>query len=278
MDQLVASVQGAIPYLAAFLIGFLVGMTELIGRYRDEPFKASRSRPAVAYMTVNGAASVIVLAAAVAFGWNFGMDANSPQATLVRVVAAGLSAMAILRTSLFTVHVADTEVGIGPVAILQVLLVAIDAGVDRVRAEQRSTATGQIMSGLQFSVVSEALPTYALALMQNLSPDDQKKLGTQVGQLVGSKMDDRLKVLILGLLVMNAVGEDVLRSAVTSIRKEIPDAVVPGSTPVPERGGFLGRVKRQEERPASSVDPVGAVDPAVAAASAGTPGSVPPVG
>lgn len=238
MDQALQTLWGLLPYLAAFMIGSLVGATELIGRYRDEPFRATGSRPGLGYMTVNGVASVIVLAAAVAFGWNFGGAANTPQAEVVRVVVAGLSAMAILRTSLFSVRVGDTEVGIGPVAILQVLLVAIDAGVDRVRAEHRSTATGRIMSGLQFDIVSEALPAYALALMQNLSPADQVRLGKQVGELVGSKMDDRLKVLILGLMVMNAVGESVLDSAVTSIKRAIPDSA-PTSTR--RRGGLFGR-------------------------------------
>jgi hypothetical protein len=238
--DLISGLWGLLPYAAAAAIGALVGATELIGRYRDEPFRATLSRPGFVYMAVNGLASIIVLAAAVAFNWNFGGAPNTPQAEVVRVVVAGLSAMAILRTSLFSVRVADQEVGIGPVAILQVLLVAIDAGVDRARAEHRSTATGRIMSGLQFGIVSEALPAYALALMQNLSREDQAALGKQVGELVGSKMDDRLKVLILGLTVMNAVGEGVLDSAVTSIKNEIPDSA-PASTG--RRGGFLSGIR-----------------------------------
>jgi hypothetical protein len=51
-------------------------------------------------------------------------------------------------------------------------------------------------------------------------------------------MDDRLKVLILGLTVMNAVGEGVLDSAVTSIKHEIPDSA---TTPSKRRGGLFGR-------------------------------------
>jgi hypothetical protein len=256
--ELSAEIGRAIPYIATFLIGASVGAIELIGRYRDEPFQASRSRPALFYMTVNGLASVFVLAAAQVFGWDFGSSANPDQATLVQVVVAGFAAMAVLRTSLFTVRVADTEIGIGPVALLQVLLVAIDRGVDRDRAANRATATGRIMSGLQFATISEALPTYSIALMQNLTTEDQARLGKQVGELVGSKMDDRLKVLILGLLVMNAVGEEVLAAAVTSIRKEV--------SPPASQGRRLPSIFGGDKDPVASdsdeLDP-GAVDVSV---------------
>ena len=44
-------------YLLTFLIGAFVGITEILSRYRDEPWKAAFSQPGVLYMAVNGLVS-----------------------------------------------------------------------------------------------------------------------------------------------------------------------------------------------------------------------------
>jgi hypothetical protein len=46
--------------------------------------------------------------------------------------------------------------------------------------------------------------------MQNLSADEQKKLGSALDTLASSNMDERVKVLILGMTLMNVVGPEVL--------------------------------------------------------------------
>jgi len=209
-----------VAYALAGLIGAFVGATELIARYRDKPLAAVATIPAAVYVAINAIASATVLAAAEVFGLELS-SADDARAQLLQVVVAGLGAMAIFRSAVFTVRVGSTEVGIGPVALLQVLLTATDRGVDRVRAEDRNTRVSQITRDLTFDALAESLPTYALALLQNVSSDDQLLLGKQVSQLRESKMDDRIKVLIIGLTVMNVVGENVLDAACQSIRREL---------------------------------------------------------
>lgn len=210
-----------IDLAVAFLIGALVGMGELVGRYRDEPGRAVNSRPAYVYMAINGAASAAALGLAHIFGWTFGAAPGTDQARATQVLVAGFGAMAVFRSSLFLYRVGTKEVGIGPVAFLQVMLEATDRGVDRHRAQARSEWVRKVMDGLQFNEIAISLPAYAIGLMQNLSQQDQSVLSTRVGDVRASPQDDRMKVMSLGLLVLDAVGEEVLAEAVLTVRKEL---------------------------------------------------------
>jgi hypothetical protein len=214
-------VTDAVDLTVAFLIGALVGMGELVGRYRDEPGRAVRSLPAFIYMAINGAASAAALGLSHLFGWTFGAVAGSDQARATQIVVAGFGAMAIFRSSLFLYRVGNREIGIGPVAFLQVMLEATDRGVDRHRAQARSAGVRRIMSGLDFDTVAITLPAYAIGLMQNLSEQDQSVLSTRVDDVRKSPQDPRMKAMGLGLLVMDAVGEVVLEEAVLTVKKEL---------------------------------------------------------
>jgi hypothetical protein len=210
-----------LDYVVAGAIGFLVGSGELIARYRDAPLRALRNWNAAVYVGFNLLASVSALALIHVFGWTFGASTDGDQLRWTQVLVAGFGAMALFRTSLFIVRAGDQDIGIGPVSFLQVILGASDRGVDRLLATQRAPMIAEIMDGLKFDEIRESLPAVAAALMQNLSPEDQAELGNQVKGLAGSAMPERAKVLNLGALLMNFVGEDVLRAAVTTLRQSL---------------------------------------------------------
>jgi hypothetical protein len=145
---------------------------------------------------------------------------------VIRVLAAGFGAMAIFRSSIFITRIGDQDVPVGPGAFLQVILGATDRGVDRLRAEARAEAVQKAMSGVDFDAAHVALPTFCLALMQNLPAEDQAALAKQITELGQSSMTSDLKSLSLGLALMNAVGDGVLTSAVGTLAGEIKAASV----------------------------------------------------
>lgn len=98
---------------------------------------------------------------------------------------------------------------------------AIDRAVDRRRASGRATEISSLMQGLSFDKSLIALPTYCLALMQNLSDDDQKRLGQSLLVLKQAEASDGVKLRILGVHLLNAVGPVALASAITSLGDEI---------------------------------------------------------
>jgi hypothetical protein len=219
----VAVLLSAIKWLTVALLGGIVGAGELVSRYRDAPQQALFTRPAFFYIGVNIAASVTALCLIRAFGWTFGLNGTNNPAALVwtQVLVAGAGAMALFRSSLFTVRAGGADIAVGPSSFLQVILAAADGAVDRLRAEERMASVGSVMNGVSYAKAEKALPAYCLAAMQNLSADEQKKLGSALDTLASSNMEENLKVLILGMSLMNVVGPEVLQAAVAALGDQI---------------------------------------------------------
>jgi hypothetical protein len=206
-----------VDYVIVGVIGGLVGTGELISRYRDAPTAALLTVPAAIYVGVNAGASLSALALIHVFGWDFGQPAGSDTARWVQVLVAGFGAIALFRSSLFLVRVGDADVGVGPSSFLQILLSAADRAVDRKRANARAKAVADFMRDVSFDKAVTALPTYCLALMQNIPADEQENLASDVRELSQAPMADAVKTLNLGLLLMNVVGPATLQAALQSL-------------------------------------------------------------
>ncbi|GAA2577424.1 hypothetical protein SMC26_40510 [Actinomadura fulvescens] len=221
-------------YLVTIALSCLVGVAELISRYRDHPGKLVRVPSTWAYVLINGAAGAGSLLLLHTFDWRLGVP--SPEmAGAAQVLAASLGSMMIFRSAVFTVRVGDEDVAVGPSTLLSALLAAADRGVDRMQAKVRANEAGDIMRDISFAKARLALPTYCLGLLMNVSAEDQAALRTAVDALGGTdEMTDRQKALNLGLLLINVAGPDVLKAAVETLRSEIEvDAVSGNGTRVP---------------------------------------------
>jgi hypothetical protein len=195
-------------------LGGIVGISELVSRYKDAPATALKSRPAIFYIAVNCAASLGALGLIHANGW-------FASTRWTQILMAGIGAMAFFRTSLFVVRAGDRDVGVGPSGFLQIFLTAADQAVDRQRAAARSEAVIAAMKGVDYAKAIVVLPPYCLALMQDISQDDQQALGQALEELEQSTEDQPVKALLLGIELMNVVGLDVLSMAVQSLGDEI---------------------------------------------------------
>jgi hypothetical protein len=210
-----------VDYAVVALLGALVGGGELIARYRDAPARALHNLPAYCYVALNALASLAALKLTHIFGWTFGASASTGAAPWTQILVAGTGAMALFRSSLFTIHVGDKDVGVGPIAFLQIFRDATDRAVDRLRAKARSDQVAKIMEGLSYAKASAGLPPYCLALMQNVPSDEQVSLTKSLTLLDEAQIDEAVKVRILGLQLMNLVGPSVLTAAVASLRDEM---------------------------------------------------------
>ena len=204
----------ALDWTAVLLLGGAVGASELISRYRDDPVAALRTWPAVVYLAINTLASAGALGVIYA---NHGLG----QKRWVQVLIAGVSAMVFFRTSLFTIRAGDRDVAVGPAAFLQIYLAAADRNVDRLRAATRAEAVARIMQGVDYARAFRSLPPLCLALMQNMSPEDQQALGRALKDLDQGPAEPSVKARLLGLELINVVGIDVLTTAVQSLGDEI---------------------------------------------------------
>lgn len=204
----------ALDWIAVAALGAVVGSSELISRYRDSPEAALRTWPALFYVAINAVASVGALHLIDASGW-------FAQSQWTRILMAGVSAMAFFRTSLFVVRAGDRDVGIGPSGFLQIFLSAADRAVDRKRAAARSAAVGEVMKSVDYHKAFQALPPYCLALMQNVSEEDQKAFRKALEELDRGQGDPGVKVRLLGLELINVMGIDVVKTAVQDLADQI---------------------------------------------------------
>ncbi|NUT47313.1 MAG: hypothetical protein HOV94_08370 [Saccharothrix sp.] len=207
-------------YVVACLVGALVGVAELASRYRDNPFALVGVPSAWLYAVLNAVASGTALLLVRTFGWTFGGTTPEGVATL-QVLVASLSALALFRSSLFTVRIGAQDVGVGPSTLLATLLAVADRSVDRMRAKDRSSKVVQIMADVSFTKARQALPTFCLGLLQNVTPNEQRELGVAVDALAASRMTDNQKSYALGLLLLNVVGPQVLAQAVSALKTEL---------------------------------------------------------
>lgn len=210
-----------IDYVLVATLGILVGSGELVSRYRDAPARALANGPAFFYLLLNALASISALFAIHTFGWHFGVASGGEVLRWTQVGAAGTGAMALFRSSLFTVQAGGQDVSIGPVTFLQIFRDASDRAVDRLRGRSRGIDVSQLMDGISYEKASRGLTTYCLALMQNVPDDEQVALTKSLALLDGADIPPEIKVRILGLQLMNVVGPNVLKAAVDSLRKQM---------------------------------------------------------
>jgi hypothetical protein len=213
-------------WLIVALFGGLVGASELVSRYRDAPVRAVLNWSAGFYILLNLVASLCALGLIYAYDWKFSVTGDGA-IRWTRVLVAGVGAMAFFRSSLFTVRAGDRDIGVGPAGLLQIFLAAADRGVDRLRAQSRASKVAVLMKDVDYAKARRALPAFCLALMQNVPPEEQQELAKALAVLDQSDVTLSIKSRLLGLEVMNVVGEDVLKQAVDSLGAEI--ASPPGS-------------------------------------------------
>jgi len=203
-----------LSWAAVAVLGAVVGASELISRYKDDPGSALKSWPAIFYIAINSAASAGALGLIRAMNW-------FQSSAWTQILMAGVSAMAFFRSSLFVIRAGERDVGVGPNGFLQIFLAAADRAVDRKRAEARSDAVAKVMKGVDFTKAIDVLPPFCLALMQNVSPEDQQVLKRVVEDLARRNQDSNVNSLLLGLELINVVGIDVLATAVKSLGDQI---------------------------------------------------------
>lgn len=223
------AVVGLLPPLwhvvGAFTLGALVGLTDLLIRYRDAPGAALRHPASLLNILLHGGLSVAALVLITI------IDPLPPEAAekdrLVRVLGAGLGAVAIAKVSL-SIRVAGNDVQFGLARVIDGLLGSTDQAIDRARAAQRADTVSQIMGRVRFDQALETLPLFCFTILRHIPEDEQAAIGEQVRELAATdSVPPEVKSMLLGLLLQNVVGEAVLKEAVLAVWSHVGDGGAP---------------------------------------------------
>ena len=221
MTELITSDFGR--YAVCGLMGGALGLVELISRYRDDPLAAVQCVAAIIYTLVNVLASLLALFLLETFAPNAMGTPGETKTVVTQILVAGFGAMAFLRTSIFNVSVASDKVAVGPAALLDVLLNASDRAVDRRRAQARSgSLKSMAWDKVSFNKAQGALPPYCFALMQNVSAKEKEAVNRHIQVLkANTQMTSQQKLMLMILVLMNVVGEEVIKEAKAGLGAEI---------------------------------------------------------
>jgi len=208
-------------------LGGILGLCELLGRYRDEPLQAVSNWYAFFFVIVNSLAAGVAFFLIDALGWmGDAPEGGEVRHAVIHILTAGFGAMAFFRSSIFNVKFDDKEVPVGPGLIFQILIQVTDRAVDRNRATARAKIVPKIMAKVNFDGSVPAFPVLCMALMQNLSKEEQVGLRSKVDTIEANmgSAPDRLKSIMLGLIVLDFVGEEALMEAANTYNAAVATA------------------------------------------------------
>ncbi|MFZ3559824.1 hypothetical protein [Streptomyces sp. BH055] len=203
-------------YALCSAIGALVGVSELISRYKDEPMRVFTAWGAWFYIAVNCGAAAISLWLTRSFDLSFGAPEGQAR-TILQVLVSGLGAMAFLRSSFLKPKVDGKVRLLGPGAILDAFLLAAEESVDRRQGARRARIVAPIMAPISFNAAYKPLVEHCIELMQNMPTGKAQELRKSVQSLSREDATEASKTLRLGLKLMNAVGPKLLEEAVKSV-------------------------------------------------------------
>ena len=215
-----------IYFFVAFLCGCIAATAELFSRYSHSPGSIIRLKESYTYLALNGIASLIAYVIIKKSGISIGPLGNSP---LTQAIIGGLSAMAILRSSVASIKRGEATFDVGFAPLIQVFMDKVDRAFDRNRSQDELTEISKIMNNVDFIKAVKDLPTTCLNLMQHVSKEEGEKMGRDVADLGKSGLNPQAKSLNLGLIISRVTGPALLQSAVKSLGDSIqPTAQPPG--------------------------------------------------
>ena len=194
-----------------------VGALEITERFKDEPVKALFTWPALFYVLVNGAAGILALLLIRLLDVEFGFTTEPDVQRWGQVIAAGFSAVVILRSVVFVSPDGAQTYGVGN--FLQRLLTQAENLIRRGRGPKRADAAEKAAQDLTYPKAKTALGALALGQLPTAPDLERAELATAQKTIEESGETDDVKLLMLCGAVLNFGGEKVLFRAADQLRR-----------------------------------------------------------
>lgn len=202
--------------LTSLLFGVLVGLSEILSRYRDEPIQASTTGSGLIYLLLNGVISL----GAFALLCKYNIFPAIQHDLLLIAIVGGFGGMTVFRSKLFTFRSPDgTEHAIGPAIVLEAILKTIDQKIDRRRATERQAKVYAEMGNLSDFENTTKYIRASLPSFQNLTEEDKREIEAVIKDYQDIDWPDSLKCLGLGFAYLNIAGEENFDQVVANLKK-----------------------------------------------------------
>jgi hypothetical protein len=225
-----------IEYLIVYLLGAALGFSEVLFRFRDEPWLASPLPPATVYIVLNGFFSMAAYWLIVFLAINFGAsEMESNLKTVLQVMTAGLGAMAFLRSGFFIAKFgnSDKDILVGPGFAAQRILDALVDSIRRYRAVARATIASNIAAKVSLNTLVNDVPLFMKQTMQ-MDEETSNSMKDFISAVsADANVTEHAKKRSIALLLVNVGGEQALLAAVANLSDHPPTSSNPASPPAP---------------------------------------------
>ena len=202
-------------YLFAFLIGFAVGLSELLSRYDWSIKMILASGPGWTYTVVNGVAAAIAYRAAV--DWNIPAGLmGKPECWRVLLVSG--IAMAVLRSAFATVRIGDEQVGVGFVSIVNVFLSRAERGLDQHLTSRRWKHVGLIVADLEYEATREYFLGVTLTVLPSLTNTERATIQFETDKIQKMDVDTDTKMVLLAMYVAAILGDELFQEIASNAK------------------------------------------------------------
>jgi len=203
--------------ILAFLFGALLGMAEIVSRYRDEPIQALVTRYGMLYWFLNGMLGIWAFLIVWRFPAKFSLGFEPRSSAFLTAVLAGFGGAAVMRARLVTLKDSSgKDLTIGPDVVIKTLLEVVDLQIDRKRAGERwafvETHFGDALKvyqnfGGDFKRMADALQA-ALYSFQNLSDARRQDLAAVLKDYAErTEIPDIVRLLAVCFVLLTVAGE-----------------------------------------------------------------------
>jgi hypothetical protein len=213
-----------VPYLVAIFLAVLTAVSELSGRFKDNPLRILVRRASIIYMIINATLAWIVLLLlrlASPHPW--------PLVALEQALLAGFGARLLARTKVVGVKTKDgAEHEIGPGTVIDQILATLSRSADRDQAEERLTITSALMKDVRLGPAAAMFVAEMAGSMQDLTDVEKQQIQTSIDVIQKrSDLDEATRVDLLGYLVLDYGGEEFLRKLVDLYWRRFPSGEEP---------------------------------------------------
>ncbi|MCM3869552.1 MAG: hypothetical protein ND895_02480 [Pyrinomonadaceae bacterium] len=219
----------------AVIFGAMVGASEIISRYRDEPYRATFSPPGRIYMLLNGLISLAAYVVLVKYRANVLPALGSDN--LMTSVVAGFGAMVFMRSKLFNFRTEGGEnFSVGPDAVLSTFLSSVNRRIDRfLSAIRQEMVYQEVVAVLKPQNAPKFLEIF-LTAYQSIPAEEKKELADDIKAVLDRKdLDDQLKLMAISFGFMNIGGYKNFKGLMALLKRyqESPPLETTGPNPTP---------------------------------------------
>jgi hypothetical protein len=204
-------------YLSVFVLGAVIGVSDVFSRYQEAPLRTLGTPGALTRIATNAAASGLAL-------WliktPFGPGPLTISNPAAQIVAAGFGALALLRISL-RFRFSGQDVSIGPADLIDSILAAGDRDANRASTVATARDAYEVRRKVLYPDIVRRLAPICVEFPQTLSAAQRQELYANIKASV-DRVDcgEAEKSLLVLAVIARVVGWEVVKGVADEIARD----------------------------------------------------------